>query len=148
MYRSASKSRATQNAVRTETQRGPKRARYLVVAFRRGRDNKGRPCVYRRVWTESFPDAAQSRLRWLPDSYEHALIVDARGETVYSTGPMDIVDEWNEQRKGANRDADWRTAGQHELRNLGIGGESAVADHNDLEECRERLRTAGWRRER
>jgi len=135
MYRTASRSRATQSQSRRSSDAGPKHARFLVVAFRRGRDNMGRERVYRRVWAESFYDQAESRMEALAESYEYRAVLHADGTTAKSYGTVSVAEEWAATRRGHNRGADWCTASTHADREGGHD-RSAVEQRNDfLETC-------------
>lgn len=111
-FKSASESRATQRQAKRVSDEGSKPAPWAVVGFRRGRSNKGKPCVYRRVW--SFRDWNKGRAKF------HAEIEGGRfaclgfvtlstvapcGYVLEHVGHLAVAVDWIAQRKGVNRDA-------------------------------------------
>lgn len=114
MFKHASQFLAANPAlgVRASQEHVPVPPPWAVVAFRRGRDNRRRPRVYRRVWAFEREDHAQrQRMKLDPADYERiALVRD--GVPVGSTGTTGIVDEWVATRQGVNRGADpWFASG-------------------------------------
>lgn len=98
-----------------------------VIAFRRGHDNHGRPCVYRRVWTFRDRLAAQRKAEDLVAGGYGCAGVVAKGDAVPERvlGDKGMVLAWYEQaararRRDPNHRANPWDAAEYELRNLGL----------------------------
>lgn len=132
MYKRASRSRSTQTHVRQSPQ--ARLAHFIVVAFRQGRDNKGRETVYRRVWTSPFRDEAlRIAKNEIADSYLYCAVYEAHAdlyECIYSRGASDMVSAWIAQRKGVNRNADWLTSGAYADREYAHEDVQAISEAN------------------
>ena len=90
--------------------REPVAAEWAVVAFREGRDNQRRKCVYRRVWTFRSKAHALQHLDHKCPTYPCAILI-RQGCPVHIVD-HDLVDRWMQQRKGLNLDANpWASSG-------------------------------------
>lgn len=122
-FRTASRSRATQRQAKRASDEGTKPAPWAVVAFRRGRTNRGKPCVYRRCWP--FRDGAKARVKYLTEAQNYAVRYGLGGfvalvtaSTLEGRGHEPVANAWVRQRKGVNRDADPYLSGTYMHREL------------------------------
>ena len=129
MYRKSAHNAAMQSMLHRGI--GARRCDRLVIAFRRGRDNLGTMRVYRRVYTHTYEDEAQKEYARLCDAgpYGYVVIIDPEtSELLEAWGCEGLADEWIEQRKGVNRDVDWKSAAGYVMREV-LGDKKAKDTH-------------------
>jgi hypothetical protein len=110
MNKAQSKSRATQRAVvRDDSEKTE--PPFVVVGFRPGTNNQGKRCIYRSVrpfWTITGADKYAMAQAFIHRHCQYNIVHEEL--MVSRHGDPYLHEEWEKQRKGINRDADWRFA--------------------------------------
>lgn len=100
----------------------PTPCRWAVIGFRRGRDNKRRSRVFRRVWPCNGNRQVENVYRkWSGGNWYLVRVTDGQVEPreEWNQYFYELVQEWKDARKGVNRDADPYRASAYSLREIG-----------------------------